>query len=357
MHRLIHFGVLNLAVAILALPHITMAQSGVADARKLAHEAYEQVKADISLEEEQFGRFIQTPNVRMHYLDRGPNTGTPLIWAPGTYSSAHELDWVADELVSAGLRIITIDYYGHGLTPLPDHPVSVYHVADDMAFLLDHLGIERALVGGWSRGGTIAAAFYDSFPEHTMALILEDGGSVAWRTAYDHSIGEFMSNIPEVYKPDEYKSEFDLLLSLAADSLLEVDLVAAHINLAKGFTPDENGRWTNQAVLTRWLWEDTKEHGELMFSAPHKGPLFERSTLQFEPKVALRDLSVPALILDPVSDDDFFRMTDGIRELKEKFPDLITHSIYPDTGHGVHYQRAEQFISDVVAFLEDVGID
>lgn len=81
--------------------------------------------------------------VRMHYLDRGPQTGIPLIWANGTYSNAHELDLVSDSLLSAGLRLITIDCCGHGLTPRGDHPVSIYHVADDMAFLLDHLGITK----------------------------------------------------------------------------------------------------------------------------------------------------------------------------------------------------------------------
>ncbi len=94
-------------------------------------------------EEERFGGFVQTPNVRIHYLDRGPQTGIRLIWANGTYSNAHELDLVSDSLLSAGLRLITIDCCGHGLTPRGDHPVSIYHVADDMAFLLDHLGITK----------------------------------------------------------------------------------------------------------------------------------------------------------------------------------------------------------------------
>jgi pimeloyl-ACP methyl ester carboxylesterase len=54
------------------------------------------------------------------------------------------------------------------LTPIPAHPVSVYHVADDIAFLMDHLGIGRAIIGGWSRGATISSAFYPTYAElHT----------------------------------------------------------------------------------------------------------------------------------------------------------------------------------------------
>jgi len=94
-----------------------------------------------------------------------------------------------------------------------------------------------------------------------------------------------------------------------------------------------------------------------MLNAPHRGPLFKRSTVYFDPKIALRSLSVPTLIFDPVGDDDFYKMTDGIRELKKKFPSLITHSIYQDTGHGVHYQRPEKFISDVIAFLGIVKVN
>src|SRR6185369_12437024 len=80
----------------------------------------------------------------------------------------------------AGYYILAIDYYGQGLTKIPAKQVSLYHVADDIKFLLDALKIKRAVIGGWSRGGSVSTAFYDAYHSCVMALVLEDGGSAAW---------------------------------------------------------------------------------------------------------------------------------------------------------------------------------
>ena len=104
------------------------------------------------------------------------------MWLHGTYGNAYGFVDFAEILVDSGYQVIALDYYGHGQTPLPDHPVSIYHVADDIKVLLDSLQIGRVIIGGLSRGGSIATAFYDEYPERTLALILEDGGSVSWVT-------------------------------------------------------------------------------------------------------------------------------------------------------------------------------
>jgi len=66
-------------------------------------------------------------------------------------------------LVSAGFRVITPDLRGFGESDTPDGPYSMDLFADDMVALLDHLGIEAAVVGGMSMGGYILFSLLERY--------------------------------------------------------------------------------------------------------------------------------------------------------------------------------------------------
>jgi pimeloyl-ACP methyl ester carboxylesterase len=58
-------------------------------------------------------------------------------------------------VTEAGFRVITPDLRGFGESDAPDGPYSMELFADDMVALLDHLGIDRAVIGGMSMGGYV----------------------------------------------------------------------------------------------------------------------------------------------------------------------------------------------------------
>jgi pimeloyl-ACP methyl ester carboxylesterase len=142
--------------------------------------AYMKAKAEFQRFEKAHGHFIQTRNTRMYYLIRGNASGTPLIWVHESFTNAYELLPIADSLVKAGYFIIAINYCGQGQTPSPAHPVSLHHVADDMAALMNQLQIKKAVVGGWSRGGAVATAFYDAYPSRVLGLGGRKMGDWTW---------------------------------------------------------------------------------------------------------------------------------------------------------------------------------
>jgi pimeloyl-ACP methyl ester carboxylesterase len=75
-------------------------------------------------------------------------------------------------------RLILWDMRGHGQSGDPDDP-SLYSLpatVADMAALLRHLGIARAIVGGLSLGGYMSLAFHLAHPEMVAALMLFDTG-------------------------------------------------------------------------------------------------------------------------------------------------------------------------------------
>lgn len=72
-------------------------------------------------------------------------------------------------------RVITPDLRGFGETrPLGEEPATMSEMAEDVAALMDEIGIERFALGGLSMGGYVSFAFYRRFPLRVRALILAD---------------------------------------------------------------------------------------------------------------------------------------------------------------------------------------
>ncbi len=69
-----------------------------------------------------------------------------------------------------GFRVILPDVRGHGESDAPEGVYPMSLLADDVAGLLDHLEIEKAVVCGHSMGGYIALAFAARYPERLLGL-------------------------------------------------------------------------------------------------------------------------------------------------------------------------------------------
>jgi len=74
-----------------------------------------------------------------------------------------------DALAASGYRVITPDLRGFGESDVPDGPYSMDLFADDLAALLDHLGIKRAVFGGMSMGGYVLLNLLERNPEKVAA--------------------------------------------------------------------------------------------------------------------------------------------------------------------------------------------
>lgn len=85
----------------------------------------------------------------------------------------------ATALLAAGYRVILPDLRGYGASGVVPGRTLFAEFADDLAGLMDHLGIERAVVGGVSMGGQIAMEFHRLHPARVAALVLADTSPVA----------------------------------------------------------------------------------------------------------------------------------------------------------------------------------
>jgi pimeloyl-ACP methyl ester carboxylesterase len=98
--------------------------------------------------------------VEIAYLDEGE--GDPIVLVHG-FASTAAVNWVhpgwVPTLTGTGHRVIALDNRGHGASTKLYDPAA-YHsatMADDVRALIEHLGLERADVMGYSMGARIAA--------------------------------------------------------------------------------------------------------------------------------------------------------------------------------------------------------
>lgn len=76
------------------------------------------------------------------------------------------------DALRSGHRVITWDERGFGDSQYDGEAFSYWDSANDCLGLLDHLGIDRAVVGGMSQGGFISLRVALSAPERVRGLIL-----------------------------------------------------------------------------------------------------------------------------------------------------------------------------------------
>ena len=98
--------------------------------------------------------------------------GQPFVFQHGLGGDLHQPQSLVPPL--EGFRTVSLDCRGHGLTrPLgPEEKIGIAQSADDVTALLDHLGIEQAIVGGISMGAAIALNLALRYPHRVRGLVL-----------------------------------------------------------------------------------------------------------------------------------------------------------------------------------------
>lgn len=90
--------------------------------------------------------------------------------------TAHHGSWFAVADAAPDLDLIAPDLRGRGGSRTLPGPAGMREHADDLAALLDHLGIERVVLAGHSMGAFVSVVMADRHPDRIDRLVLVDGG-------------------------------------------------------------------------------------------------------------------------------------------------------------------------------------
>jgi pimeloyl-ACP methyl ester carboxylesterase len=109
----------------------------------------------------------------IHYVERGEPDAPPVLLLHGGGSSAATWERFSGALVAAGRRTIAPDLRGHGGSGRSaEYPLAGYR--DDVAGLLDRLGIDRVSIVGHSLGAHTASLIAQEQPGRVTRLVLEE---------------------------------------------------------------------------------------------------------------------------------------------------------------------------------------
>ena len=106
----------------------------------------------------------------------GPTT---ILYMHGWAGSGAQFDEALAELDLNALRVITMDFRGHGESDKAVHPYGLERIADDVWAVADAVGAEEIILVGFSMSGKFAQYVALARPERVAGLVLLAGFSAA----------------------------------------------------------------------------------------------------------------------------------------------------------------------------------
>ncbi|MBA3414726.1 MAG: alpha/beta hydrolase [Chloroflexia bacterium] len=140
----------------------------------------------------------------MYYEIHG--SGEPLVLLHGAYCTASMLGGFVPTLAEH-YQVIVPELQGHGHTADIDRPIRYEAMADDVAALLDHLGIAQADIFGYSMGGGVAFRLAIQHPGKVRKLVAASVSSTE-SAMYPEVLAGIQEITPEIFEGTPFYDEF-----------------------------------------------------------------------------------------------------------------------------------------------------
>ena len=249
----------------------------------------------------------------LHHQIQGQ--GSPLIILHGLLGSSDNWRSIAAQL-SQDRQVISVDLANHGQSPHTDK-VSYHAMANDVANLIQILGLKKVDMLGHSIGGEVAMTVTAIYPDQIKSLIVVD---IA----------------PKRY-PDRHGDIFDALLSIDISTITKRS--EADVTLAKSIS--------NKAVRQFLLKNLTKTNEQLKWQLnltllAREYPALLEAVCEGI-RIKQPSLFIRGALSDYIEDGD-------VRLIKQQFlsVDIVT---IEKAEHWIHAERPDEFLSTVRVFL------
>jgi 3-oxoadipate enol-lactonase len=208
--------------------------------------------------------YAEVNGQRLHYQDTGGD-GPVVVFSHGLLMD-HEMFEAQVAALRDDYRVVAWDERGFGSTEFDGEPFTYWDSAADVLGLLDHLGVESAVLAGMSQGGFLSLRAALLAPERVQALILIDT----------------QAGVDDDDTLAAYRQMLDTWVNVGPiDELTEI---VANIIIAD---PDENGRWI--AKWKQWPTAPMEQAGAC---------LLERDDITDR----LGEITCPALVIHGTAD-------------------------------------------------------
>jgi pimeloyl-ACP methyl ester carboxylesterase len=268
---------------------------------------------------DQRGEFVPVPGGRLYVEVDGPVDGQPLTLIHAGVAHLRMWDDQVPGFTEAGYRVIRYDTRGFGRTETEDVPFSN---RDDVAAVLDHLGVARTHLLGISRGGTIALDFALERPARVASLMLF-GASPGGFDFEDPSMAPLWQRSEAL----EEAGDWDALVEL------EVDMWLEGVGQPQGRTGSDL-----REKMTRWGHDNYSE-----------GRLYGQAR-SLEPRAVgrLGEVAVPSLVA--WGDLDEAATVAAGPVMADGIPGARRH-VFPGAAHMTNLEQPAEFERLVLDFL------
>jgi pimeloyl-ACP methyl ester carboxylesterase len=107
--------------------------------------------------------------LRMYYEIHGSG-GVPMVLLHGAYMAIGSMSELLTEL-ARNRQVVAVEFQGHGHTADIDRPLEYPSMTDDLAALMDHLGMAQADIVGYSMGGGVALLLAATRPDLVRKVV------------------------------------------------------------------------------------------------------------------------------------------------------------------------------------------
>jgi pimeloyl-ACP methyl ester carboxylesterase len=196
------------------------------------------------------------------WMNGGAGTGSPVLSIHGITSSSRTWVAVARALESTAaeggreVSLLAVDLRGRGASHRLPPPYGLGTHAEDMLAVLEHCGIERALVLGHSLGAYIAARLAAEHPDRVRAVVLVDGGlripgteAVEPQAFLDAFLGPALARLRMRFEsPEQYRDWWRSHPAIRAGDVDAADLAAYAAHDLTGEQPELRPAVSEDAV-------------------------------------------------------------------------------------------------------------
>ncbi|MBI5651291.1 MAG: alpha/beta fold hydrolase [Chloroflexi bacterium] len=257
---------------------------------------------------------IRANGIEIYYEWHGPENADVLVLSNGILISTASWAFQLPAL-SKHYRVLLYDCRGQWQSEHPREAYSLEQHADDLAALLDALGVERAHIGGVSYGAEISLIFAYKYASKTKSLIA---------AACVSEIDAVLRGIGEMWLDAATRADPELFF---------------HVTYPFNFS----ARWIadNSALLEQARARYTK----LDFDAVAN---LTQAFLNLNITAQLHRIAAPTLLI--VGEDDALKPRRYADKIANEIP-YAEYVIVPRAGHSVMWEQAQTFNSIVLGFL------
>jgi pimeloyl-ACP methyl ester carboxylesterase len=263
------------------------------------------------------GRTVFVGGRELFVRETGPPDAPPLVLLHGWSFDGEMTYHAVIPKLAERFRVIVPDHRAHGKSDRLRGSFEIADLADDVAGVLDALGLDRVSLFGYSMGGMAAQTFADRYPGRVERLML--GATAAFPVAHRRGLVRIL---------------FWLARAAARLSKKEAALFTYRYTLSHGIIDRRHGRWLWEALMTR---DPTLyyESGAAVW--------------RFDSRSWVGRLPMPSLVFIPTM--DMVVRTETQYELAALLPDAEVIEI-DGAGHEAILSRPAAFIDGITDFME-----